>query len=545
MKIITILFFFLLFIAPVSAASAETPKLVVVIAIDQFRSEYLNRFHDLFGEGGFNLFLEKGAVFSNCRYKHSFNVTGAGHAVIMSGSYANVNGIIGNTWFDVRENKVVNCVFDEASPLIDFPEAEGRSPKIFLGSTVGDELKMTNQGASKVITVSGKDRAAILMGGKFADAAYWFYQTKFITSNYYMDNLPDWVRAFNESGKIDAYFGKVWNRALPEAEYSRQGPDDVAAEDDFAGLGRTFPHRVDGGSEVITQDFYSAFERSPFASEVLVDLAMEAVVHEKLGQHEVTDILCIGLSANDKLGHLFGPDSHEVMDIIIRTDRILEKFFAFLDERIGLEHCLITLTADHGVAPMPEVIQSRLGKVEAGRINKDAIKDIAEKALVKAFGSPQTSGDWVIGSPIPYLYLNPEALLAMGIESETAEKVIREALLLRPEFQAVYTYAQLLSGAVSDSLGRKALYSFHPQRSGNVFYQLKPFYITWVGFGTTHGAPWSYDSHVPLLWYGADIKPGIYAREVSPADLAPTLSTILGIGFPTGVQGKVLTEILP
>ena len=545
MRIITILFFSILFIAPVSTASAEAPKLVVVIAIDQFRSEYLNRYRDLFGEGGFNLFLEKGAVFSNCRYKHSFNVTGAGHAVIMSGSYANVNGIIGNTWFDVRASKLVNCVLDEASPLIDFAGAEGRSPKLFLGSTVGDELKLTNRGTSKVITVSGKDRAAILMGGKFADAAYWFYQTKFTTSNYYMDDLPDWVRAFNESGKIDSYFGKVWNRALPEADYARQGPDDVAAEDDFAGLGRTFPHRVDGGSEVITKEFYSAFERSPFASEVLVELAMEAVVHEKLGQQEVTDILCIGLSANDKIGHVFGPDSHEVMDIIIRTDRILEKLFTFLDEQIGLEHCLITLTADHGVAPMPEVIQGRLGKVEAGRIHRNAIKDIAENALVKVFGFPQASGDWIIGFPIPYLYLNPETLLEKGIEPETAEKVIRDALLLRPEFQAVYTYAQLLSGVVGDSLGRKVLYSFHPMRSGNVFYQLKPFYINWGEFGSTHGEPWNYDSHVPLLWFGSGIKPGTYAREVSPADLAPTLSTILGVGFPTGVQGKVLTELLP
>ena len=544
MKIIAFLLFSLLFIAPLNAAANEAPKLVVVIAIDQFRAEYLNRFRDLFGEGGFNLFLEKGAVFSNCRYKHSFNVTGAGHAVIMSGSYADVNGIIGNTWFDVHANKVVNCVLDEASPLIDFAGAEGRSPKKFLGSTVGDELQLTNQGASRVITVSGKDRAAILMGGKFADAAYWFYQTKFTTSTYYMDNLPDWVRAFNESGKIDSYFGKVWDRALPEAEYSRQGPDDVAAEDDFAGLGRTFPHRIDGGSDVITKDFYSAFERSPFASEVLVELAMKAIVHEKLGQREVTDILCIGLSANDKIGHLYGPDSHEVMDIIIRTDRILEKLFTFLDERIGLQHCLITLTADHGVAPMPEVIQSRLGKIEAGRINNNAIKDIAEKALVKAFGSP-LSGDWIIGFPLPSLYLNPEALREKGIDSAAAEIVMREALLLRPEFQAVYTYTQLLSGAVGNSLGRKALYSFHPQRSGNVFYQLKPYYINWSEFGTTHGQPWSYDSHVPLLWYGAGIKPGNYTREVSPADLAPTLSTMLGVGLPTGVQGKVLTELLP
>ncbi len=258
----------------------------------------------------------------------------------------------------------------------------------------------------------------------------------------------------------------------------------------------------------------------------------------------MTDVLCIGLSANDKIGHIFGPDSHEAMDITVQTDRILERLFTFLDEQIGLQNCLITLTADHGVTPMPEVTQRWSGKVVGGRIGEKTINDVAEKALVKEYGSSPT-GDWIIGSPIPYLYLNPEALREMSIEPAAAEIVIQEALLLRPEFQAVYTYTQLLSGDISDYLGRMALFSFHPQRSGDVFYQLKPFYMNWNGYGSTHGEPWSYDSHVPLLWFGTNIKPGTYAREVSPADIAPTLTTILGVGLPAGVQGKVLTELLP
>ncbi len=521
---------------------AEKPHLVVVVSLDQFRYDYLPRFSPYFGNGGFNLFLKQGANFVNCHYLHSVNKTGPGHAVIMSGTYANTNGIITNNWFDVESSRQMYCVQDEASPIVGAKKNEPRSPKNFIGSTVGDQLKDSNAGQSKVISVSNKDRSAILMGGKLADAAYWMIDSLFVSSTYYMADLPAWVKKFNASGKVTAYFGKLWERARPEADYARQGPDDVAAEEDDAGLGRTFPHRVDGGAETITAAFIDAFETTPFSSEVLAEFAMQALVQEKLGQRGVTDILCIGFSANDRIGHAFGPGSHEVMDITIRTDRLLEKLFAFIDEKVGLRNCAIVLTADHGVAPMPEALRAQNANASAGRIDKKIFREAAEKALTEKFGSPQSAKEWILAHQDAYLYLNPAALREKGVEAAAAEQVVKNALQRLPAIHSVYTHTQLQSAQVDGDHGKKALHSFHPMRTGNIFYQLRPFYFD-RKFGSTHGEPWNYDGHVPMLWYSPGIKPGTYYQQVSVADIAPTLAAMLQIEFPAASQGRVLYEL--
>jgi hypothetical protein len=461
---------------------------------------------------------------------------------MLSGSNPNVHGIISNEWFDAHTGKVVYCQEDEQATIIGFSKEPGRSPKNFLGSTVGDQLRLSNA-ASKVIAISNKDRSAILMGGKLANAAYWMVDSMFTTSTYYMPALPEWVQKFNGSGHVSRYFGNVWDRVLPEKAYAVQGPDDVDAEKDEAGLGRTFPHKVDGGADRITKNFLRAFDVSPFSSEVLAEFAKEALVQERLGLRGVTDILCIGFSANDRIGHNYGPHSHEVMDITIRTDRILEQLFAFIDQKIGLRNCLLILTSDHGVAPLPEVLKTLNPHADAGRIDESAIRDLCEEALTKTYGTLQGS-TWIIAKTNANIYLNQKALRERDINVSDAEEILKQTLLRLSGIHAVYTRTQLLSGRVTDDLGKMALYSFHPERTGNVFFQLKPYYLEERKVGTGHGEPWSYDAHVPMLWYGAGIKPGNYHEDVAVADLAPTLCALLGIEFPAGMQGRVLQELL-
>ncbi len=533
-----------LFVTFGTSVSAEKPKLAFVISIDGFRNDYLTRFSKHFGNSGFNLFLHDGSNFVNARYTHSKTSTGPGHAVIMSGTYPNINGIVSNTWFDAKQNKAVYCIADESSQLLDVA-GEGCSPCNFFGTTVGDQLKLSNSAQSKVISISNKDRSAVLMGGKMADASFWMVDSLFITSSYYMDDLPEWVKKFNASGKVNSYFGKVWERLLPEREYRIQGPDNATGEEAENGMGRTFPHRIDGGHSSISDNYFEAFKKSPFASEVLVDFAKQAIVTENIGQRDVTDILCISFSAHDYVGHAYGPNSHEVMDLTIRTDRILEKIFGFIDEKIGLQSCTIVLTADHGMTPLPEVWSAHNKNLQLDRIHPDIIKNAAEEALTKAFGKMQNLKKWVVYHEEPNLYFNLAALRQKGISISTAQDIVKDTLLQINGVFAVYTYADLESGKYNDVLGEKTLKSFHALRSGDIFCHLQPNYIYRdKSAGTTHGSPWSYDCHVPLLWYGTGIKPGVQYSFADIVDIAPTLSVILDIAFPAAIQGRVLGELL-
>ncbi|NUO82129.1 alkaline phosphatase family protein [candidate division KSB1 bacterium] len=527
---------------PAAIMARPQPKLVVVISIDQFRYDYLTRFEKHFVARGFNLFLKEGANFVCARHGHALNKTAAGHAVIMSGAYANHHGIISNDWYDVEGQSEVYCVGDLTVHTIG-AEGEGRSPKNLMATTVGDHLRESNAGQSKVIAVSNKDRAAVLMGGKLANAAYWMIDSAFVTSSYYMADLPEWVKQYNRTNPVLAYFDKSWERLLPEAEYAVQGVDDFHAEETANGMDRAFPHRIRGMRKRLTSSFFRAFDCSPFASEVLVDFARQGIVHEQLGQRGVTDLLCLSFSANDRIGHAFGPNSHEVMDVTLRTDRLLEQFFAFLDEKIGLQNCTIILTSDHGVAPLPELLRAHNPSLEAGRVDESEFARTAEQALEKEFGKLKKARRWISYTDDGMLYLNPSALEEKAIAAATAEHTVDLALEALPAVYASFTHSQLAANRSSDELGTKMLRSFFAERSGNVSVILKPWFID-APDGATHGQPWNYDAHVPLLWFGAGIKPDTYYEAVSIVDIAPTLAAMLGISRPSGSHGRILSEIL-
>ncbi|WP_414662816.1 alkaline phosphatase family protein [Horticoccus sp. 23ND18S-11] len=530
---------------------APPPALVVVITVDQFRGDYPARFREHLVPGGLNLLLQQGANFVDCRYQHAVTKTAAGHAVVLTGVHANVHGIINNAWVERETLKRVNCVDDDSVEILGRADDRGSaklpgttvpigaSPRRLLATTVGDQLKLTRGGRSKVIGISSKDRSAILLAGKFADAAYWMDKGRMVTSTHYMRELPAWVRAFNDAGRVDSFFGRTWDRILPAAAYDAlQGPDDAPGEFGDFGLGQTFPRRVNGGAEKITPAYYDAFELTPYKSEVLVDFARTVIEQEKLGQRGVTDLLCLSFSVNDSVGHAFGPDSHEVMDITVRTDRMLAELFAFLDARVGLKRCTIVFTADHGVAPIPEQVKARSPGVSAGRIDNARLLKTCEAALDRAFGPLSDGRHWLVVDESSLLFLRG-VLQEKKVAQPAAEKVVRDALLTLEFVEAAYTRSDLEAGVALGPYGVATLLSFNRERSGDLYYQMKPYWVD-RKTGTNHGAPYTYDTHVPLLWFGAGITPGVRTERVGVDDIAPTLARLLGLVAPPMSQGRVL-----
>lgn len=538
----------LLSIAPTAGAQAPAPgpRLVVVIAIDQFRADYLQRFRRYFGAGGFNLLLRRGATFAETHYQHAVTQTCPGHAVILTGSNPNVNGIVANYWFNLAQRSEEYCAADTAATLIG-TIGEGRSPRNLRDSTVGDRLKRATAGRSRVVAIAGKDRSAIMLGGHSADAAYWTEDTLVVTSSYYMRQLPPWVQRFNRSGAISRYRGSTWSRLLPAPAYRLVGRDNVTAEENPGGMGRTFPHRLSAGRSSLG-NFIKGFETSPFENEVLVRFAMDLVQQEQLGQDNDPDLLAIGLSANDPVGHSYGPDSHEVMDITVRTDRELERLFGFLDHYVGMDRVLVVLTADHGVAPLPELVRQRNPAAQAARINPATIAAEAEQALRARYGEPRapawmTRPTWIMYPRWPWMHLNLPGLEDRGIPVEEAEQVAQQAMQRMPGVAQVLTGTKLRQRPGAP-LSRAEL-SFHPQRSGQLYYEFSPYLVPEPdGAGTDHGSPWTYDTHVPLLWFGPGIAPGVYQEPAAVADIVPTLSLLLGLDAPRASQGRVLREML-
>lgn len=526
-----------------AAVSPKKPRLVVSVVIDQFRADYLNRFADQFGEGGFKRLMEGGAVFTNANYIHTPTYTACGHATNMSGATPAMNGIIANEWFDRKAGKVVTSVADDGTALLGGkPGASGSSPHRLVGSTMGDEMKRTSIGQAKVVGVSYKDRSAILPAGKRPNGAYWFSADNgnFVSSNYYFPDLPDWAKRFNREQHCNRYFGAKWDRLLPEAAYSRSLPDDVEGEK--SKYGNTFPRVINGGKEKIEKEFYDDFEKTPFANDYLLDFAKAAIENEHLGADEMTDLLTISFSANDLLGHKFGPFSQEVQDMTLRTDRTIANLLTYLDQKIGVGQWVLTLTADHGVAPVPEQTQ-KLGY--GGRVSGQQIIAAVEEALDKQFGEEK----WILSYTYGNVYLDEAAAARRKIPIEELESVASQAVTKINGVAEAFTHSQLLSGRLpANAISKSVANGFFAARNGNLIVVPRPFFLLASGLKgedpTTHGSPYSYDAHVPVIFYGAGITAGSFYSDSSPADIAPTLAALLKIEPPSNYVGKILTDAI-
>ena len=539
---------------PVHGAPPDpAPRLAVVIAVDQFRFDYLQRFRPYLGEGGFKKLLEGGADYEECHYRHAITKTAPGHATILSGVNANIHGIVGNEWLDRASWLVMNAVEDPDSPIVGGPAGvphspggllerkSGRSPLNFRATTVGDQLKLRFGAMSRVISVSNKDRAAILLGGKLADAVYWQENDRFVSSRFYATALPAWVTNFNHRDLIKGYFGQAWTRLLPAAAYDRvQGPDDVDGETLKFGYTHNFPHRIDGGHPDLRSSYYDAFEVGPYSSEVLGQFAIAALHAERLGQHPHTDLLCISFSQIDHVGHEFGPDSQEMMDSVLRLDGILARVIAAVEQQVGAGNFILVLTADHGSAPLPEKINAMARGIPAARYNGAAMDKAVSEALTAAFGALPSKEFWATRDNFGYTF-HPSALAARGVTLAQAAAVLKPVIGAFPEIYTVYSTEELnLPDPQTDSVADMSRRSFFPGRSTDVEFVFRPYMMDRDRFGINHGTPWDYDTHVPMLWYGAGVTPGVHVEAVNVEDLAPTLAAHLEVPRPPQARGHRL-----
>lgn len=531
------LFFFIFALLLFSAASnAQLPKLAVVIVLDQVGYEDLNRYSPYFGDGGFRYLFDHGANYVNANYAYTYTKTSCGHAAIMTGTYDDVNGIIGNHWYERATRKVVSSVEDSTETLVG-AKGQGASPRRLLVNPVGDMLRDSRGSRHKVLGISNKDRSAILMAGH-SGTAYWFQDTLASTSTYYMQTFPRWVQEFNRSGIFSSYVGKQWNELRPDIADLICDVDTAGYEVSVCGGKRSFPYSIPCDSATSISHSLSS---SPFTSEILLSFARQAVIAESLGARGATDILCVGISTADVIGHGFGPNSHEYFDNMLRTDRYLAEFFRFLDERVGLEHCLIVLSSDHGIVPIPEYLKKTDPAVDAGRVHPDSVMAWISRSLVSAFG---TNGASLVEKIIETnVYLNREEILREGLNADDVMRAVRDSLLSFPMIMAAYTRTELEEQSGLDSMGRRAALSFYPPRGADVVFIMKPYYIVRGGStGTTHLSPFEYDTHVPLILAGSGIRPGTHTRAVEPVDIAATLMKVLGLVPERRMRGRVLEE---
>ena len=492
------------------------PKLVVVIVIDQFRGDYLERYRDQFGDGGFRLFLDRGAYFSDCYYDYANTRTAPGHATLFTGTYSSGHGIISNEWWDPKKKKQVTSVDDENARVVGVvSQGPGASPHNLLSSTLGDELKLATQGKARVFGISLKDRAAILPAGFAGDGAYWIDKNTgaWITSTYYRNELPGWVKSFNESKRAEKYLNKEWK--------------------DSAGnvLRTTSP-------DAKRKSFYDVVGATAFANDYELEFARELVIYEHLGAGPATDLLSVSLSANDILGHEVGPDSPQMQAMALALDRQLADFFAFLGQRVGLANVWIALSADHGVAPLPEVAS----KLKVPALNLDTKKTQTElNAILNAKLSPGRSASYIASFDYPLVWINDEAFNALKMKEEDAERAVGEAMK-QAGMRGYFTRTQLALGAVPNTdLARKYLHAYAPTGGWYVMGVPAPFVVGSLS-GTDHASPYSYDRHVPLAFYGLAFQPGTYHQRAEPVDLAVTLASLLGINAPSQATGRVLWE---
>ncbi|MBI5534955.1 MAG: alkaline phosphatase family protein [Deltaproteobacteria bacterium] len=519
---------------------APRPKLVLVIAIDQFRADTLTKLDAYFSPNGFKRLLREGATMTG-HYGHYVTYTGPGHALMLSGSYPYVNGIAANKFFNTESGRSEAMVFDAGSQILGQKTDADMdvSPRNFIGSTVGDELIMATGGQAKTIALATKGRGAILMGGRLAKTYFMNDDNGEMTSStYYMKTLPPWAAQWNSKKVADSYFGKTWDRMAPIQAYATAMPDDASNEGGGKGLGKTFPHTINGKLKAPGADFYEALCMSPFGNDYEFSFAQAALEGENLGGRGVTDLLAISLSATDLAGHDFGPFSQEVQDLMLRTDKQISDFLDYVYGKLGKDNVLVMITGDHGATPVPEQMAS-LG-FEAARIKKKVIKETVDAALKKKFGGDK----WVVALEDPHIFLDRKHIADKKLDAAEVQRVAGEAAASIKGFGGYFTRTQLINGEIPNTeLGKSIMRSYHQARGGDVVMWTLPFYF-WGKYGekdvgSTHGTWYRYDSEVPVLISGSAIKPGRYPTH-EMVDIAPTLSHILGISAPAGSEGKLI-----
>jgi len=516
----------------------KRPKLVVGLVIDQMRWDFLYRYYDRYQEdGGFKRLLNQGFSCENTFIPYIPTVTACGHTSIYTGSVPAIDGITGNDWWDYDLSKQVYCTDDDNAKTVGSNSDEGKmSPHNLLVTTIGDELHLATNFHNKVIGIALKDRAAILPAGHSANGAYWYDHTTgdWITSSYYMKELPQWVKDLNARKMVDGYFSQDWNTLYPLNTYTQSAPDEETYE--FRPFGATvkgFPYNL---KQFISKN-YGMLPVTPFGNTLTVEMAEAAITGEQLGTGTTTDLLTVSFSTPDYIGHTFGPNSVEQEDDYLRLDKDLGAFFQFLDKQVGKGEYLVFLSADHGVAQVPEFLKSH--KIPAGNVDDQAIVDGLNALLKEKFKTDKL----VIGMFNYQVFLDRNLMATQRIDKDAVYREVVNFLMLQPGVLRAFAMDGLSEVTLNAEIKKAVADGYYPPRSGDIQVILQPQYIGGQGRGgTTHGVWNPYDSHIPLLWYGWNIHPGKTNKEFYMTDIAPTIAAMLHIQMPSGSVGHVIEE---
>ncbi len=530
----------------VKSQDSPAPRLVVGIVVDQMRQDYLYRFDSKFGAGGFKRLTREGFQVLNGHYNYAPTLTGPGHASIYTGTTPAIHGIIGNDYYDKVNKRTVNCVEDSSRRAVGSERGNGDvSPFRLISSTITDELKIATQKRAKVVSVSIKDRSAVLPGGHLPDGAYWFDETsgRFITSTYYRDTLPKWMVAFNGRGQPDKYMAQKWTPLLPIDQYTETGPDKSPYEI-VLGAQSTPEFPYDLAKLQKRYAGYSLLTLTPFGNDLLTEVGLAAIDGESMGTDAVPDFLAISYSTPDLVGHGLGPQSVELEDVYLRLDKNIEGLLNSLDKKVGAGNYVVFLSSDHGVSQVPQFLLDN--RIPAGYFNRSKLQEGLSQHLEKYY-----PGKKLIESIInDQVFLNQEIFgdnpRVSGIDLMVVQELITNYLLQTKGVAQVFTEANIrLAGF--DEAGTRGMVNrgYHARRSGDIAYVLEPGWITGTGpQGTTHGSPYAYDTHVPILFFGKGIRAGSTAAYHTVTDIAPTLSVLLRISFPNGCTGQPVAEAL-
>ena len=526
---------------PVSEEGVQRPKLVVGIVIDQMRWDYLYRFNSLYkANGGFKRLLGEGFSCENTLIPYTPTVTACGHTCVYTGSVPAIHGIAGNNWWDNQLMRSVYCSEDKSVSGVGGKTTEDgqMSPKNMLTTTICDELRLATNFKSKVIGVALKDRGSILPAGHSANAAFW-YEGKsgnFITSTYYMKQLPDWVNQFNNRKLVDSLYKIGWGTVLPKETYPQFATSD-AKDYEAKPFGKdaiAMPYDL---SKFVGTD-YSKISSTPMGNTLTVEMAKAAVIAEKLGKNSVTDFLAVSFSSPDYVGHSFGPNSWEQVDDYVRLDEELGKLFAFLDASVGKNQYTVFLTADHAVAHVPGFMKENKlpgGVMEVSGLMKDINNKLKEK-----FGVDNA----VVSMMNDQIYLNHNKIDSTKADEPGIKKWIIQYIKKNEAVTNAFATSDIMTTPINKTLREMLANGYNPNRSGDIQVIMKPGYIEGSATGTTHGAWYPYDAHIPLLWYGWGIKHGKTNKETYMTDIAATLAGLLHIQMPSGSVGKVIEDVM-
>ena len=535
----------------------EKPRLILQITVDQLRGDLPGRYLDRMDEGGFRYLMEEGVVFANAHHTHANTETIVGHVTLATGAIPAVHGMIGNVWFDRGSGEMIYNIEDERyglltegadvdksseiDPTQKVAGTDGRSPSAILSSTFSDELAISTAGKAKVFGVSIKDRGAVSMAGH-AGKAFWFSKAaqQWVTSKFYYEDYPEWVTALNQTQPASRYADKSWELCQDRSTYLFADRDDQEWELNMPPFGRVFPHPygpTDG------KGFSTFLTLSPAGDELTLDFAKALIENEAIGADAVTDYLSVSFSSTDYVGHMFGPSSLESEDNLLRLDRTLAALLKYVDEKVGLDHTLIVLSADHGGPEAPPDMR-RYG-FESQYVDPDSWeKEPGIAALKKRFGIGQ---ELIRGYFHPYLYLNRELIAEKGLSLGEVEEAVATELVKLDGVALAVSSTAMASGKLPDTpLLRTVLNNYNPRRSGEIYVVFQPNWFIndfdGLAVAVTHGSPWRYDSFVPIIFAGLDLEPRKVFREVHTVDVAPTLSAAVGTKPPSGTRGQVLVE---